>query len=231
MPGWVVVLIVIMVVGVAVIAYGYVHDRTVNRRRREQMLNPPDRAIPGFRSRGSAPTYLSGRQAHVAPRPEPPLSADHQAEVERLRSETTPLDVGYADKHFANVTEGSLAVLADPLVLVCAEPVGTIRELLPAIDAARRREAPLVVVAPELDATVVETLVVNRIQRLLRVVAVVAVDMGRLFEIAERTGAAVVDRSDLQAGYLPDNALGRCPLWVSASDRTWVASSTDRVQP
>ena len=68
----------------------------------------------------------------------------------------------------------------------------------------------LVVVAPSLATDVLATLEVNVIQQKLRLLAVTTQDQNMLTRIAELTGATLLERSDLQAGYVPSEQLGRC---------------------
>jgi hypothetical protein len=53
------------------------------------------------------------------------------------------------------------------------------------------------------------------------VLAVTAGDEARTAAITA-TGATAVSVGDLQAGYLPDDHLGRCDRWVAESRRSYV---------
>lgn len=225
-PGWVIGIVVVLIVGVAVIVYGSLRDKELNQRREQKMLGQPDRAIPGYDRTAHAPGYVTAQQAHRPPGgARSSLAADTRADVAAAIAEVAPLSMGFARKDFVNDAESGWAVLTDPLVLVCAEPVQAIRELLPLIDLARRTGAAMVVLAPKISDVVLETLAVNRIQQLLGVVAVQSESLENQFAVAERTRAAVVDRGDLQAGYLPPDRVGRCAYWVSAAKQTWIVSS------
>ena len=63
-------------------------------------------------------------------------------------------------------------MLDHPAVLVCADPVGSIRELLPVLERLMMTGTPLVVLAPDLAPEVRSTLEVNAIQQTMRLLAV-----------------------------------------------------------
>lgn len=225
-PGWVIGIVVVLIVGVAVIVYGSLRDKELNQRREQKMLGQPDRAIPGYDRAAHAPGYVSAQQAHRPPGgSRSALAADDRADITTAIAEVSPLSMGYAGKDFVNDAETGWAALTDPLVLVCGEPVEAIRELLPLVDLARRTGSAMVVLAPKISQVVLETLAVNRIQRQLGVVAVQTEALEIQFAVAEQTRAAVVDRGDLQAGYLPADRVGRCAYWVSTAKQTWIVSS------
>ena len=226
MPGWVIGIIVVLVAGIGVIAYGYFRDKELNRRRSEQILGQPERAIPGYDRGAHHPTYVTERQAHQPPEgAKPALTAEELAVITGAIGSVTPLQIGYARKELANDAESARVALIDPLVLICAEPVEAIRELLPLIDQSRRLGAAIALVAPKISTVVLDTLVVNHIQQFLGVVAIQTESLETQFAIAELTGAAIVDRSDLMSGYLPPDRLGRCAYWVSTARQTWIVSS------
>lgn len=226
MPTWVIGIIVLVVAGLAVIAYGYFRDKELNRRRAEEILGQPDRIIPGYDREATTPTYVTDVQAHTPPTGQPSsLPEDERAAIRAAIAEVKPVGIGYASKEFVNDAPTGWAALTRPIVLVCAEPVEAIRELLPMIDLSRRTSSPMVIIAPKISKVVVDTLAVNRVQQFLGVVAVQTESLEVQFAIAEQTRAAVVDRSDLQSGYLPADRVGRCAYWVSTAKQTWIVSS------
>jgi len=226
MPSWAIGIVVILVVGIAVIGWGYFRDKELSRRRAERILGQPDRVIPGYDREATTPAYVTAVQARTPPaEAPPPLSPEQRQAIRDAVAGVKPLSIGYAAKEFANDAETGWAALTEPLVLVCAEPVEAIRELLPLVDLSRRLGAPMVVVAPRLSRVVVDTLAVNRIQQFLGVLAVQTESLETQFAIAEQTRAAVVDRTDLQGGYLPPERVGRCAYWVSTAKQTWIVSS------
>ena len=211
----------VLVIGVAVVAYGWLSDRTVNRHRAAQVSGPPDRPIPGRPDGAAEPTY----------RLEPDLLAEHRYlhaldEASRGRlaaqlNETQALPHGWADEAFVTDSEPGWSVLDAPLVLVAAEPVETIRELLPVLDKARNQAKPLLIAAPHFADEVLATLAVNAASARLALCAVTVSPLAAA-ELAGRTGTHAVPRADLQSGYLPPSSLGHCGRFVADPTRCWV---------
>ncbi len=85
---WTLGLVAVVVLGLALIAYGALHDRARNRRAREEMLSPPKREIPQFRPDTPAPQYLSELQAR-----RPPADATSTACPTRIAPRSPPASV------------------------------------------------------------------------------------------------------------------------------------------
>ena len=126
---------------------------------------------------------------------------------------------GYASKDFVTDPASSWAVLDEPTVMVCADEVASIRELLGLLEAQVLAGRPLALVAPGMARDVLATLEVNAVQQKLRVVAVTA-DADALRTVAETCGAQPTTRGDRQSGYLPADQLGRCARWISTPNKT-----------
>lgn len=213
-------LVALVVVGVAVILYGALADRARNRRRAAEMMAPPERVIPGLGASAGQPQYVSALQARRPPTTPPTVPQAPNG----AGSATVTIRAGYASKDFVNDETGRRAVLDDPYVVVCADAVETVRELLPIVEPALREHRALVLVAPALGGDVLDALEVNAIQRLVSVVAVLADEASRR-TVAEATGAQPLDRADRQSGYVSTDQFGRTPLWISTRD---TSSLTDR---
>ena len=226
MDPWTLGLIAVLVVGLAAIVYGALYDRARNRRARAEMLAPPDRVIPRFAPDAPAPHYLSELQARRAPAEAAPTglsTADRDGLRARLNDpDTTIVSAGWLSSSFITDQTSGWAVLDDPAVLVCAAPVTSIRELLPVMERAAMSQRSLVIVAPSVAADVLATLEVNVIQRKVQLLAVSGAEPSLLGQLAERTGATVVQRSDLQAGYVPSEQLGHIDRWVSDQRRSFL---------
>ena len=212
------VMIAIVAVALVLTVYGALSDRAKNRRRAAEMLGPPQRDIPNLPADARAPRYVTEGQARrrpegasaAAPAPEP---------FDRLRDRV--IDVGYASAAFATDAKSQEVVLEDPLVLVCADEIETIRELLPALEQALRTARPLVVVAPAIAKDVLGTLEVNAIQGKVPGLAVLADDAVRA-QLAEASGATPVDAGDRRSGWLDPAALGHASRWTSTRTTTHV---------
>ena len=127
---------------------------------------------------------------------------------------------GWASADFVTDPVTGWAVLDGPVVLVCADEVGSLRELLGLLERLLLSRTPLVLVAPRVDREVMATLEVNRIQGLLSVVVVLVADAEARDSLARGCGATPTERADRQAGYLPAGVLGRCRRWVSTDRRS-----------
>lgn len=214
-------IVAVLVIGVAVVAYGWLSDRTANRHRAAQVSGPPDRPIPGRPDDSAEPIYQL----------EPDLLAERRyphalddAARDRLANrldEAPALPHGWADEAFITDPETSWSVLDSPLVLVAAEPVTTMRELLPALNRARDEKAALLIAAPQFADEVLATLAVNAASQRLELCAITIQPQAGA-ELAEHTGTYPVSRADLQAGYLPASAIGHCGRFVAGPKRCWV---------
>ena len=229
MDPWTLGLIALLVVGLAAIVYGALSDRARNRRARAEMLAPPDRMIPRFAPDAPAPRYLSELQARRAPAQTAPTglsAADRDALKARLDDpDTTKVRAGWLTSSFITDQTSGWAVLDDPAVLACAAPITSMRELLPVMERAAMSQRSLVIIAPSIAPDVLATLEVNVIQQKVKLLAVSGADPSILGQLAERTGATIVERSDLQAGYLPSEHLGHIGRWVSDQRRSFLLGS------
>ena len=227
---WQVGLIVVIVVGFGLVVFGAVWDRARNQRRAREMLSPPPRTIPQFRPDAPAPHYLSDLQARRRPTgaEAKALTVEERERVNRqiADAQTVTIPTGYASGDFVTDPTLGWAVLDHPSVLVCADPVDSIRELLPVLERLMMTGTPLVVAAPNLAPEVRSTLEVNAIQQTMRLLAVTP-DTAALASLAAACGADPVDRSDRQAGYFPPERLGRCERWVSTAKASHVIVSAE----
>lgn len=211
-----IVALAVLVVGLTVLFYGAARDRRINRERAREAVAPPSTEIPGF-SPGATPAYVTGLQAR-RPKPSPPLTEGEERRIAALLPTGTTIDCGWASPDFATDAEGTRAVMFDAEVLVSDAGVDEFRSLIGPLERASRSGRGLVIVAPSLSKDVQGTLEVNALQRIVRVLAVIA-DADQQAEICEVAGAHPLSFSDLAAGYLP--TIGRVELWVSTK-----ASST-----
>lgn len=219
---WSLGLAAVLAIGLVAIIFGALHDRARNRRAVAEMLSPPDRTIPRFAPDAPPPHYLSELQARRRPdAPSPVLSPAQRNEIARQVCEpsTLSVDVGYASGDFVTDEGSGWAVLDHPRILVCADPLHSIRELLAVLEPLALSQTPLVVVAPGLAQEVKATLEVNAIQSTMRLLALLA-GPGQRQAVADATGARVISRADLQAGYVPLSYLGHCDRWVSDATRS-----------
>lgn len=225
MESWIVVLVVILVIGVAVIAYGSISDRKRHERALAAIKSPPKRDIPRFAPDAAAPHYLTDLEAHrpAEDAPSTALSEDDRAKLKAQLADGATITIAArrASDFFITDKSGGWSVLDRPRVLICTDPIHSVRELLGLLERMIAGRQPLVIMAPEFAEDVRKTLEVNQIRHLLSVLAVTADEDTRTAAITV-TGATAVSVSDLRAGYLPDDHLGRCARWVGESRRSFV---------
>ena len=104
------------------------------------------------------------------------------------------LERGYLSPYFITDPESMTATLEDALVVVTNLKLRSAQELLPALELAARRGRPLLLVAEDVEAEALATLVVNRLRATLASVAVKAPALGeeraeQLDDLALLTGA------------------------------------------
>jgi hypothetical protein len=216
--GWQLGLVVMMAVGVAVILFGALWDRERAKRLEAQLTSPPNRPIPGY-AQVATPAYV------IDPRPSDALSLaltdSRRAQLSEAVRHATSVRAGMMSPEFVSDPATGWAVLEHPTVLVCADRVETFRELLAPLQRTLARGAGLVVVAPDIAAEPLDTLLVNHLHRSMRILAVRA-DGATLATLARACHATPLTRSDLQAGWIPDDSLGRAEGWLSDRSQSWV---------
>jgi hypothetical protein len=231
MDPWQIGLIAVLVIGLGLIIFGALWDRSRNRRRAAEMLAPPPRKIPQFRPDAPPPHYLSELQARRPPAATrtAALTPQDLDTITRQIADTHTVTVtaGYASKDFVTDPTSGWAVLDRPAVLVCADPVETVRELLGALEQLIMSRTPLVIVAPRLTPEVLATLEVNQIQQTMKLLVVTPKAAAELSALASACGATMLDRSDLRSGYAPPEQLGRCERWVSTAKASHVIMSAE----
>ncbi|MGG5540039.1 chaperonin GroEL [Burkholderia vietnamiensis] len=106
-------------------------------------------------------------------------------------------DRGYISPYFINDPEKQAAYLDDALILLHDKKISNIRDLLPILEAASKAGKPLLIVAEDVEAEALATLVVNAMRGILKVAAVKAPGFGdrrkaMLEDVAILTGATVI---------------------------------------
>jgi chaperonin GroEL len=125
--------------------------------------------------------------------------------IEEAKSMETTLDVvdgmqfdrGYLSPYFVTDPERLEAVLSDCYVLIFDKKLSSMQELLPLLEQVARSSKPLLVVAEDVEAEALATLVVNKLRGTLQVCAVKAPGFGDrrrelLKDIAVVTGGQAV---------------------------------------
>jgi chaperonin GroEL len=133
------------------------------------------------------------------------VGAEGAITVEESRTTETLLEIaegmkfehGYISPYFVTDSQKMQAVLENPLVLLVEKKISRLSDLLPLLEQIAKAGRPLLVVAEDVEAEALATLVVNKLRGVLTAVAVKAPGFGDrrkaiLQDIAVLTGAKVV---------------------------------------
>jgi chaperonin GroEL len=82
------------------------------------------------------------------------------------------LDKGFASSYFINNLKTFEAVYENPYVLITSKPINSLEQIREIIDFIKTNNAPLVIVAEEINKDILSTLVLNTIQKKIKVVVV-----------------------------------------------------------
>lgn len=203
---------VILVVGIAVVWFGWWHDRRRAQRAATALREPPPRPIPGLDD-SPQPTYTTDEDLRAASRPQ----ADPDLLGRRPGSPSLP-----AGTHDAFLDASGLATLRDSLVLVTDAEITEDRLLVSILQRARRDARPLVIVAPAFSPDVLGTLLANALSGRVASLPVASGGADQRQRAATLTGASVVDADDLAADFLPPQVWGSCRGWISDTTTSWV---------
>jgi chaperonin GroEL len=141
-------------------------------------------------------------------------------------TEGMQIDRGYISPYFVTNTERMEAELDSPFILITDKKISAIADILPALEQVARAGRPLVIIAEDVDGEALATLVVNKLQGRLNVLAVKAPGFGdrrkeMLRDIAILTGGQVISEEvgrKLDSVALTD--LGSARRVVSTKDET-----------
>jgi chaperonin GroEL len=112
-------------------------------------------------------------------------------------TEGMQFDKGYIAPYFVTDAEGGEAVLDDPYILITAQKISAIEDLLPVLEQVLKASKPLLIIAEDVDGQALSTLVVNAMRKTLKVCAVKAPGFGdrrkaMLQDIAVLTGGELI---------------------------------------
>lgn len=104
---------------------------------------------------------------------------------------------GYLSPYFVTDHIGMVAELENPLILLYDKKISAVQSIIPVLEIAHGMDRPLLIIAEDIEAQALSTLVVNRLKTNLRVCAVKAPAYGDrrravLEDIALLTGAQVI---------------------------------------
>ena len=137
-------------------------------------------------------------------------------------------DKGYISPYFATDTYRMEASIDDAYILLVANKISAVRDMLPILEKVMQGGRPLVIIAEDVDGEALATLVVNKIRGTFKSVAVKAPGFGdrrkaMLQDIAILTGGQVISE---EVGLKLENAtldlLGRAKKVVITKDETTI---------
>jgi chaperonin GroEL len=143
-------------------------------------------------------------------------------------AEGMQFDKGYISPYFVTDQDRMEAVLDDPYILIAANKISALSELLPILEKVAQANKPLVIIAEDVEGEALSTLVVNRMRGVFTSAAVKAPGFGdrrkaMLQDIAVLTGGQVVSAEvgmKLDAVQISD--LGRARRVVITKDATTI---------
>ncbi|HJV71549.1 chaperonin GroEL [Ideonella sp.] len=106
-------------------------------------------------------------------------------------------DRGYLSPYFINNAEKQAAVFENAAIVLCDQKLSTVNDLVPLLEAAAKSGAPLLVIAEDVDADALATLVINSVRGVVKTCAVKAPGFGdrrkaMLQDMAVVTGGTVI---------------------------------------
>ncbi|WP_141494465.1 chaperonin GroEL [Kytococcus schroeteri] len=137
-------------------------------------------------------------------------------------------DKGYISPYFVTDTERMEAVFEDPYILLVNSKIGAIKDLLPLLEKVMQSGKPLVIIAEDVEAEALATLIVNKVRGNFKSVAVKSPGFGdrrkaMLGDMAILTGGQVISE---EVGLTLENAeldmLGTARKVVVTKDETTI---------
>uniref|UniRef100_A0A0R0JAV7 Uncharacterized protein n=1 Tax=Glycine max TaxID=3847 RepID=A0A0R0JAV7_SOYBN len=122
------------------------------------------------------------------------IESSSSSETSVIIEEGMKFDKGYMSPHFITNQEKSIVEFDWVKVLVTDQKISNVKEIVPLLEKAMQLSVPLLIIAEDITRQVLETLVVNKMQGLLRVAVVKCPGFGGakkalLQDIALMTGA------------------------------------------
>jgi len=111
-------------------------------------------------------------------------------------------DRGYLSPYFINSAEKQAVVLENAAIVLCDAKLSTLKDLVPLLEAAAKAATPLLVVAEDVDADALATLVINSVRGVIKTCAVKAPGFG------DRRKALLQDMAVLTGGTVISGELG-----------------------
>lgn len=164
------------------------------------------------------------------------ITLDGVITVEESKNIETNVDViqgmqfdrGYVAPHFATDNVKNEAVLYNPRILITEQRIPSMRGLVPVLEEIIKNGESLLIIAEDYDSEVIENLKLNKLQGILKVVAVKAPSYGDyrkdiLHDIAVLTdGISLTYESNLNISDYTYDMLGKCEKVTVTKDATTI---------
>src|SRR5215213_1744835 len=143
-------------------------------------------------------------------------------------TEGMQFDKGYISPYMVTDQDRMEAVLDDPYILIANQKIGSVRDILPVLEAVMQGGKPLLIVAEDVEGECLATLVVNKLRGTFTGVAVKAPGFGdrrkrMLEDIAILTGGEVItEEMGLKLENTQVSQLGRARRVVVSKDTTTI---------
>jgi chaperonin GroEL len=143
-------------------------------------------------------------------------------------TEGMQFDKGYISPYMVTDQDRMEAVLEDPFILIANQKIGSVRDVLPVLEAVIQSGKPLLIIAEDVEGESLATLVVNKLRGTFTGVAVKAPGFGdrrkrMLEDIAILTGGEVItEEMGLKLENTQVSQLGRARRVVVAKDTTTI---------
>ncbi len=143
-------------------------------------------------------------------------------------TEGMQFDKGYISPYMVTDQERMEATLEDPYILIANQKIGSVRDVLPVLEAVIQSGKPLLIIAEDVEGESLATLVVNKLRGTFTGVAVKAPGFGdrrkrMLEDIAILTGGEVItEEMGLKLENTQLSQLGRARRVVVAKDNTTI---------
>jgi chaperonin GroEL len=143
-------------------------------------------------------------------------------------TEGMQFDKGYISPYMVTDQDRMEAVLEDPYILIANQKIGSVRDVLPVLEAVIQSGKPILIIAEDVEGESLATLVVNKLRGRFTGVAVKATGFGdrrkrMLEDIAILTGGEVItEEMGLKLENTQLSQLGRARRVVVAKDTTTI---------
>lgn len=154
------------------------------------------------------------------------------------------INTGYISPFFITNSDKAIAEFLDPLILITANKISGVSDLLPALEVAHKQDRPLFIIADDVEGEALHACIVNKSKGVLPICAVKAPSYGEhradvLADIAKVVGAEVIGASSAnKLDKLAEEQLGTCQkiictrkatTFIGAPDDTRMVKDTDEL--